>query len=99
MAAPVPSSPRDEVPSPGQHLATISHQGRFWDIYLEFEEEVARRAPCRARLAYSPADRADGEPILRTIPVIVEASPEEALGRAREMENHQLVAFLRSLLP
>ena len=99
MPASLPSSPRDHVPSPGQHLATISHEGRFWDIYVEMEEEVSRSGPCRARLAYSPADRGDGESVLRTIPVIVESSPAEALGRAREMENHELVAFLRSLLP
>jgi hypothetical protein len=99
MAAPLPSPRPDEAPSPGQHLATISHQGRFWDIYVELEEEAARRAPCRARLAYSPADRADGEPLLRTIPVIIEPSPQEALAKARGLENHQLVAFLRSVLP
>jgi hypothetical protein len=50
-------------------------------------------------LVYSAADAAEGEAPLRTVPVIVESSYEEAVRRARALENHQLVAFLRSLLP
>ena len=89
----------DDPPSAGQHLATISHSGRFWDVYLEFDDDFRRPESYRALLAYSPADRAEGEELLRTIPVIVEASYEEAVRRARALEEHQLVAFLRSLLP
>ena len=89
----------DNAPSPGRHLASISHDGRFWDVYLEFEDDVRRPDAYRALLAYSPADRAEGEPIRRTIPVIIENSMEEAVRRARRLEEHQLVAFLRSLLP
>ena len=89
----------EDAPSAGQHLATISHGGRFWDVYLEFDDDLRRPESYRARLAYSPADRAEGEDPLRTIPVIVEDSYEEAVRRARDLEEHQLVAFLRSLLP
>jgi hypothetical protein len=68
-------------------------------VYVEFEEEVRRVDVCRAMLAFSPADANDGEVPLRTTVVIVEPSYEEALHRARDLETHQLVAFLRSLLP
>jgi len=88
-----------ESPSHGQHLATVSHDGRFWDVYLEFEDDPRRPDSYRALLAYSPADRNEGEETLRTIAVIIEPSYEEAIRRARQLDDHQLVAFLRSLLP
>ena len=99
MSAVSPTPSPGQRPSSGQHLATISHAGRFWDIYLEFDDDLKRPGGCRANLGFSPADRAEGEEILRTIPVIIEPSYEEALSKARGLEEHQLVAFLRSLLP
>ena len=99
MSAAAPISPSDKMSSSGQHLATISYEGRFWDIYLEFDEDLKRPGGCRANLAFSAADRAEGEEVLRTIPVIIEPSYEEALSKARGLDEHQLVAFLRSLLP
>ncbi len=95
----IPHEPRQPLPSSGQHLATISHAGRFWDVYLEFEENPRRMDGHRALLAYSAADRDEGESVLRTIPIIIEATYEEAVRRAHQLEDHQLVAFLRSLLP
>ena len=86
-------------PSPGQHIATVGHEGRFWDVFLEFQSDPRDPDNCRARFAFSPADRSEGESPLRTIPVIIEPSWEEAVHKARRMEEHQLVAFLRSLLP
>lgn len=86
-------------PSRGQHLATVSHDGRFWDVYLEFADDPRRPEDYRALLVYSPADRGEDEDVLRTIPLIIERSYEEAVERARAFEDHQLVAFLRSLLP
>ncbi len=97
MSGPDPLPP--ELPSPGQHIATISHSGRFWDVYLEFDDDPRRPESYRAALSYSPADRGDGERPLRTIPVIVEPSYEEAVNKARALEDHQLISFLRSLLP
>lgn len=85
--------------STGQHLATVSHAGRFWDVYLEFDNDPRKQDAYRAILAFSAADRAEGEGVLRTIPVIIEPSYEEAVRRARALEDHQLAAFLRSLLP
>jgi hypothetical protein len=91
---------RESVPpSRGQHLATVSHDGRFWDVYLEFADDPRRPEDYRALLVYSPADRGDDEDVLRTIPLIIESSYEEAVRRGRAFEDHQLVAFLRSLLP
>jgi hypothetical protein len=89
----------DTRPSSGQHLATISHEGRFWDIYLEFDQDLRRPGAYRGSLAFSPADRGPEEKVLRTAVVIIEASYEETVRRARGLEDHQLVAFLRSLLP
>ncbi len=86
-------------PSSGEHVGTVSHKGRFWDVYLEFEDDPRRTDTCRARLAFSPADRSEGDSPLRTVPVIIEPSWEEAVHKARGMDEHQLIAFLRSLLP
>jgi hypothetical protein len=83
----------------GQHLATISHEGRFWDVYLEFEEDIRKPDAHRAILAFAPLDRVADDGVLRTIPVIVEPTYEDAVRRARSLEAHHLVAFLRSLLP
>ena len=50
-------------------------------------------------LEFSPADPGDGEEPLRTTYVLVEDSYQELIARSRTLEEHQLVAFLRSLLP
>ena len=99
MSTASPTPPSNGRPSSGQHLATISHEGRFWDIYLEFDEDLRRPGSYRANLAFSPADRAEDEDVLRTIPIIIERSYEEAMTKARALERHQVVACLRSLLP
>ncbi len=91
--------PSDRRPSSGQHLATVSHEGRFWDVYLEFDEDLRRPGSYRGNLAFSPADREEGEQALRTAVVIIEPSYEDAVRRANGLDDHQLVAFLRSLLP
>jgi hypothetical protein len=82
---------------PGQHLATISHEGRFWDVYLELEE--AHAGPVRGRLRFTAADQSPSEPVARTGFILVEATPEEVHGRARELNTHQLSSLLRSCLP
>ena len=99
MSAASSNPPSDRRPSTGQHLATVSHEGRFWDIYLEFDEDLRRPGSYRGSLAFSAADRSEGEDVLRTTAVIIEPSYEEAVAKARGLEEHQLVAFLRSLLP
>ncbi|MEJ2215011.1 MAG: hypothetical protein P8099_00210 [Gemmatimonadota bacterium] len=78
------------------HLATVSHDGRFWDVYLEIQESD-RRGPARGRLAFSAAD--DEQERIRTAVIFVEPSEDEVLRRAREFETHQLIGLLRSCLP
>lgn len=86
-------------PSDGQHLATVSHDGRFWEVYLEFADELRSPDTYRARLVFEAADPAEGEEPYRTGVIIIENSFEEANRKARELDNHQVVALLRSVLP
>lgn len=88
-----------DPPSQGQHLATVSHEGRFWDVYVEFNNDPRHRDSFRALLCFSPADRNDGENPVRTTTIIVEDSPQEVLARARSLETHHLIGLLRSCLP
>jgi hypothetical protein len=83
----------------GRHLATLSHEGRFWDVYLEFTDEPRSPQTCRARLRFSPADRDEREEPLRTTTLIIEPSYEEAMARAEQLEEHHLLSLLRSVLP
>jgi hypothetical protein len=85
--------------SHGHHLATLSHEGRFWDVYLEMADDTRYAESGRALLCFSPADRNDGEMAVRTTTIIVEPSPQEAIARARTLETHHLVGLLRSCLP
>ena len=79
----------------GVHLATLAHEGRIWDAYLEFDDEASLR-DFRARVRFSSpeADR-----FYRTTVIIIEPSYEEAVHHARGMEERQLQALLRSVLP
>lgn len=86
-------------PSSGHHLATISHEGRFWDVYVEFEDDPRRPETYRALLCYFPADPGDEEGEVRTTVIIIEDSFEEAMVKARSLEDVQLQALLRSALP
>lgn len=94
-------SPEEEPGAriPGHHLASISHQGRFWDVYLEFEDDPRRPDSYRGAFSFSPADANDGETPKRTSAIIIEPSYEEALRKARSFDDHQLGALLRSMLP
>lgn len=85
-------------PRNAHHLATVSHDGRFWDAYLELEESHDPGQPARGRLAFSAADQGDTEPV-RTAPIFIEETAQEVLSRARQFKTHQIVALLRSSLP
>lgn len=89
----------DPPASPGSHLTTISHEGRFWEVYLEFEDETTASDTYRAALRFVPADQNDGEESLRTAAIIIEYSYEEAVAKARSFSDRQLAGLLRSLLP
>lgn len=92
--------PEPPVPSPGQHLANLSYEGRIWDVLLEFEEDPATpRSGYRARLCFAPSDLNAGETPTRTTWIFVEATPEDAIRRARGFEERQLAGLLRSTLP
>lgn len=86
-------------PSPGQHLRTLSHEGRFWDVYLEFEDSGRHTDHFRGLLAFVPIDQGEDAQPIRTISVLIETSYEGVLERARMLKAHQLEGFLRSLLP
>lgn len=92
-------NPSKPPPSTGQHLATISHGGRFWDVYLEFEDDPRRPDTSRALLCYFPGDPGDEEEAVRTTVIIIEDTFEEAMLKARGLEDVQLQALLRSALP
>lgn len=81
--------------SRGLHLATVAHEGRLWDAYLEFDDDPGRR-DFRARVRFSSpeADR-----FYRTTVIIIEPSYEEAVHHGRGLEERQLQALLRSVLP
>ncbi|MBI4539615.1 MAG: hypothetical protein HY704_08945 [Gemmatimonadetes bacterium] len=83
----------------GQHLATISYASRFWDVYLEFDDDPRRPDMARARLAFSPADGTSASDAVRTSVIIIEPTFEEAVAKAHAFEDRHLVAFLRSCLP
>ena len=98
--SPPPSTPSSEPPSHGQHVATVSEGGRFWDVYVEFDDDPRRTDSFGARLCFSPADLDEGERFaVRTTTILIESSYEEVLYRARGFEAHQLVGLLRSCLP
>jgi hypothetical protein len=86
-------------PSRGQHLATVSFQGRFWDVFLEFDDDPRRPEIYRGVLCFAPSDLNEGEQPLRTTAIIVEPSYEDAVRKARAFEERQLAGFLRSVLP
>jgi hypothetical protein len=87
------------APSPGHHIATVSHNGRFWDVYVEFEDDPRRPDTHRALLCYSPADPGDEEQAVRTGVIIIEDSFEEAMMKARSLRDVQLQALLCSAEP
>ena len=80
-------------------MATISHGGRFWDVYVEFADETPDAYTARGALCFFPADANEGEEAVRTAEILIENSREEALARARTFEEHQLTGLLRSCLP
>ena len=94
---PHPSSPNP--PASGHHLATISHDGRFWEVYLEFEEDPRSPTVFRARLCFLPGDPGEGEAEVRTAVIIIESSFEEAMLKARSLDDRNLQSLLRSALP
>lgn len=92
------SNPGSE-PTPGMHLATITHEGLIWDAYLEFEDDPRRPTSYRAKLRFEPPTAEDGPPTTETTVIIIEDSYEEAVAKARSFDDRQLQGLLRSALP
>ncbi len=91
------SSNRRDGDYSGLHLTTFTHEGRFWDVFLEVVEDPLDEASCRARLSFLPADRAGHEEPVQTAVVIIEPSYEAALEVARGYDRYHLSAMLRSV--
>jgi hypothetical protein len=83
---------------PTVHVATITHEGRIWDVYLDFEPVARPHDPFRARLRFEPPAGGNGTSA-RTALIVVEDSYEEAVSKARSFNDHQLQGMLRSSLP
>ena len=86
-------------PSRGEHVATLSYLGRFWDVFLELENDPRRPDVYRAALCFSPSDLNAGEKPARTGTIIIESSYQDAIKKAKGFEEHQLAGLLRSALP
>ncbi len=91
---------RDARGGPAHYLSALSHAGRSWEVYFDFEEDDSRaRDHVRGHLVFIPVDPVAEASAVRTIPVLIESSHERLLERARTLETHLLESFLRSLLP
>lgn len=95
-----PLSPdRQGPPSTGQHLATVSHDGLIWDVYVESADDPRRTDSFAGRLCFAPPGGSAGVGPVRTAAILIEPSSEEVFYRARAFEEHHLVSLLRSILP
>ena len=83
----------------GLHVATIAHGGLLWEAYLELADDPRRPNSFRGRLRFERAGP-DGAPVTaQTAVIIIEDSYEEAVAKARGMDDRQLEGLLRSVLP
>lgn len=82
----------------GVHVATVAHEGRLWEAWLDFVEDPGRPSDFRARLRFDPPS---GDPIgsASTTVLIIEESYEDAIRKARSFDTRSLQALLRSALP
>jgi carbamoylphosphate synthase large subunit len=81
------------------HIATITHDGRIWEVYMDFEPDLHYPATYRARLRFESSAGEDGPVMARTAVIIIEDSYEEAVAKARSFAEHQLQGLIRSALP
>jgi hypothetical protein len=83
----------------GLHVATIAHGGLLWEAYLELADDPRRPKSFRGRLRFE-REGPDGSAVShQTAVIIIEDSYEEAVAKARRMDDRQLEALLRSVLP
>ena len=86
-------------PPAGLHVATIAHGGLIWDAYLEFADDPRRPRSFRGRLRFERAGPDGTGVTAQTAVIIIEDSYEEAVTKARRMDDRQLAGLLRSALP
>lgn len=96
----VPQQSRTSNQSVGVHVGTIAYEGLLWDAYLEFVDDPRRPLSFRGRLRFDRAAGPDGAgESAQTTVIIIEESYEEAVAKARSMDDRQLSGLLRSVLP
>lgn len=94
---PEPDRASDSEPlTSGRHLTTISHEGRFWDVFLEFADDPRRPTSFRGLLCFCPVDLDENEAPVRTTALIIENSYEAAIASANRFGDHELQGLLRS---
>jgi hypothetical protein len=80
----------------GIHLATLAHEGKLWDAYVELDDDPQRPDSYRARLRFDAPEVAGS---FRTAVIFIEPSYEEVVTRARGLDARQMEGLLRSVLP
>lgn len=83
----------------GLHVATIAHEGLIWDAYLEFADDPHNPMTFRARLRFDRADPDGSGQTAQTTVIFIEDSYEEAVAKARRLDDRSLESLLRSALP
>ena len=102
LYATMKSASESSSPAPlssGQHLTTISYDGNFWDVYLEFQDDPRIPTSYRGLLCFSPAASTGAASAWRTTTILIESSHEAVVSKARAFEDFQLQSLLRSVLP
>ncbi|HET9948196.1 MAG TPA: hypothetical protein VFQ22_04705 [Longimicrobiales bacterium] len=93
-----PESRLPERP-PGLHVRTIAHEGLLWDAYLELQDDPHRPATFRGKLRFDRAGPDGRGTSAETTVIIIEDSYEDAVAKARSLDDRQLAGLLRSALP
>lgn len=83
----------------GLHVATLTHDGRIWDAYLELDDDPHRPDTCRAHVRFDPSDPAAEQGSVSTGVIIIEQTYEDAVAKVRSFDPRQMEGLLRSALP
>jgi hypothetical protein len=83
----------------GLNVATIAHSGLLWEAYLDFVDDPRHARSFRGRIRFERAGPDGAGRTAETAVIIIEDSYEEAVAKARRMDDRQLEALLRSALP
>lgn len=83
----------------GLHIATIAHGGLLWETFLVLADDSRRPGSARGKLRFERTGPDGGRQMAETTVIIIEESYEEAVAKARLMDDRQLEGLLRSALP